>query len=99
MCPRTRVSDKRTFQAGVCGGLLIFGLCIASGQVNNYNSREATFNVDSRVVLVPATVLNRKGALVGGLSSDAFRITQDNTPRPIVSFWRGRLARVPRDHS
>ncbi len=45
-----------------------------------------TFAVDAPVVLVPTTVLDRKGAIVSGLASDAFLVTQDNVPQKITSF-------------
>src|SRR5579863_1066338 len=50
------------------------------------NNRAATFAVDAPVVLVPTTVMDRKGAIVVGLPSDAFQVTQDNVPQRITSF-------------
>jgi len=46
----------------------------------------AKFVSDSRVVLVPVTVTDRHGALVTGLSSQAFSLTQDEAPQRITSF-------------
>jgi Ca-activated chloride channel family protein len=46
----------------------------------------AQFKTDTRVVLVPTTVMNRKGAIVSGLTSDAFDVSQDNRPQQITSF-------------
>jgi Ca-activated chloride channel family protein len=45
-----------------------------------------TFAVDAPIVLVPTTVMDRKGAIVSGLASDAFLVTQDNVPQKITSF-------------
>ena len=45
-----------------------------------------SFTMNARVVLVPTTVMNRKGAIVTGLTPDAFEITQDNLRQQITSF-------------
>jgi Ca-activated chloride channel family protein len=45
-----------------------------------------TFAVEAPVVLVPTTVMDKKGAIVSGLPSDAFQVTQDNVPQQITSF-------------
>ena len=37
----------------------------------------ASFRADSRLVLVPVTVVDRRGAIVNGLTSDAFTLTED----------------------
>jgi VWFA-related protein len=44
------------------------------------------FRSDSNVVLVPATVLDRYGAAVNGLSRDAFDLTADRVTQPIAFF-------------
>ena len=46
----------------------------------------ADFTVDSKMVLVPVTVLDRQGATVSGLPRDTFVVSQDNTPQHIASF-------------
>jgi len=46
----------------------------------------ADFRADSKLVLVPVTVLDRRGAIVKGLSNDAFTVTEDGSQRPIRSF-------------
>jgi Ca-activated chloride channel family protein len=56
-----------------------------------FRSREnirprADFSSDARLVMVPATVMDRRGALVRGLSADSFVVSQDNSPQRIVSF-------------
>jgi Ca-activated chloride channel family protein len=50
------------------------------------NAHAATFAVDAPVVLVPTTVMDRRGAIVSGLPADAFLIAQDNVPQRISSF-------------
>ncbi len=47
---------------------------------------EARFRSDSRVVLVPVTVIDRRGAPLTGLTSTAFSVTQDNVPQRITTF-------------
>jgi Ca-activated chloride channel family protein len=44
------------------------------------------FNADAKMVLVPTTVMDRRGALVSGLRADAFSVIQDNVPQRIASF-------------
>lgn len=46
----------------------------------------ATFRADSRLVLVPVTVVDRRGAIVSGLTSDAFTLTEDGAPQDIRSL-------------
>jgi Ca-activated chloride channel family protein len=48
--------------------------------------RVAVFNADARMVLVPTTVIDRHGATVSGLRSDAFLVSQDNLPQRIATF-------------
>ncbi|HYA18218.1 MAG TPA: VWA domain-containing protein [Bryobacteraceae bacterium] len=45
-----------------------------------------TFRADSNLVLVPVTVLDRKGAVVEGLSAESFVVLQDSAPQKIASF-------------
>ena len=44
------------------------------------------FRADSTLVLVPVTVVDRRGAMVNGLSSDAFTLTEDGVRQQIRSF-------------
>jgi Ca-activated chloride channel family protein len=46
----------------------------------------AKFTSDSKVVLVPVTVTDRRNELVTGLSASAFTVLQDNNPQRITSF-------------
>jgi Ca-activated chloride channel family protein len=46
----------------------------------------ANFRADSRLVLVPVTVVDRRGAIVNGLTSDAFTLTEDGVRQEIRSL-------------
>lgn len=46
----------------------------------------ASFVTNSRLVLVPVTVIDRRGAFVNGLSREAFTLTEDGVPQQIWSF-------------
>ena len=46
----------------------------------------AIFRADSTLVLVPVTVVDRRGAIVNGLTSDAFTLTENGAPQQIRSF-------------
>ena len=65
--------------------LLWVSVAVAIAQVGD-NNHSPTFAVDAPVVLVPTTVMDRKGAIVSGLPSEAFSVTQDNVPQRISSF-------------
>lgn len=57
----------------------------AGGQ-NRLVSEASTFRADSTLVLVPITVVDRRGAIVNGLPSDAFTLTEDGVRQQIRSF-------------
>jgi Ca-activated chloride channel family protein len=57
-----------------------------AGAQNALVSEKQGFRVDSTLVLVPVTVVDRRGAIVNGLSGDAFTLTEDQVQRPICSF-------------
>ena len=44
------------------------------------------FRADGTLVLVPVTVIDRRGAIVNGLASDAFTLTEDGMRQPVRSF-------------
>lgn len=48
--------------------------------------RPTLFDAEVRIVLVPTTVMDRRGATVSGLRSDAFVVREDNLPQRIASF-------------
>jgi len=47
---------------------------------------KATFRADGTLVLVPVTVVDRRGAIVNGLASDAFTLTEDGVQQPLRAF-------------
>jgi Ca-activated chloride channel family protein len=66
-------------------------ICILlNGHLSTAQVREAStsakFNSSAQVVLVPTTVMNRKGEIVGGLTRESFQLSQDNAPQQIASF-------------
>src|ERR1019366_2674161 len=73
---------------GILAAMLSLAACGAplAAQIRDKVPEKAAFRVDSQMVLVSATVMDRKGMPVTGLRADSFSLTQDNAPRPIVSF-------------
>lgn len=49
-------------------------------------SEVPAFRADSSLVLVPITVVDRRGAVVNGLASDAFTLTEDGVRQQVRSF-------------
>jgi Ca-activated chloride channel family protein len=47
---------------------------------------EATFRADGTLVLVPVTVIDRRGAIVTGLASEAFTLTEDGVQQQLRAF-------------
>lgn len=71
-------------------GFLIAAIAIVSAWSAEAPKRAApesgTFRADSALVLVPVTVVDRRGAIVNGLADTAFTVTEDGSQRPIRSF-------------
>ena len=65
---------------------LLVVLALPSLGQSRDNTHSPTFTIDAPVVLVPTTVMDRHGAIVSGLPSDAFVVSQDNVPQHITSF-------------
>jgi Ca-activated chloride channel family protein len=69
---------------------MTFGLgTIAAVYSASAQSRPAggvAFRADSTLVLVPVAVVDRRGAIVNGLGSDAFTLTEDGVRQQIRSF-------------
>jgi VWFA-related protein len=49
--------------------------------------RRPDFQVSSGLVLVPVTVMDHRGANVGGLGKESFTVLDDGRPQPITSFY------------
>ena len=59
---------------------------IAGAQNLLPSTKAADFRADSKLVLVPVTVLDRKGATVNGLMPGPFTVLEDKIVQPIASF-------------
>jgi len=66
--------------------IIAIACLLPAGAQNLLVSKVSAFRADSALVLVPVTVLDRRGAIVNGLAGDAFTVTEDGVPRPIQSF-------------
>ena len=64
----------------------IFLSAMAFSAASNAQESVAVFNADARMVLVPTTVMDRRGATVSGLRPEDFAVSQDNLPQRISSF-------------
>jgi Ca-activated chloride channel family protein len=58
----------------------------AAGGLKDATQANATFRADGTLVLVPVTVVDRRGAIVNGLASDAFTLTEDGVRQPLRAF-------------
>src|ERR1035438_3182472 len=58
--------------------------CSAGAQTRP--ARDAAFRTDSTLVLVPVTVVDHRGAIVNGLASGAFTLTEDGVRQQVHSF-------------
>jgi len=74
---RHRLLSRRQFVAST-GGLLYAGLLLGR--------QEPTFSTDVRVVNVLATVRDKNGSLVHGLTKDDFTLSEDGRPQNIRYF-------------
>ena len=53
---------------------------------NGVTPEVPAFRADGTLVLVPVTVVDRRGAIVNGLASDAFTLTEDGVRQPVRAF-------------
>jgi Ca-activated chloride channel family protein len=73
------------------GGIIVVAMALASAAWSADAPKaaapaRANFRTDSTLVLVPVTVVDRRGAIVNGLAGGAFTVTEDGAQRPIRSF-------------
>jgi Ca-activated chloride channel family protein len=61
-------------------------LTCSAGAQTRLAPDSATFRTDSTLVLVPVTVVDHRGAIVNGLASDAFTLTEDGVRQQVHSF-------------
>jgi len=66
--------------------LAISGYLVGAAQPAVVISKSASFRSDAKLVLVPVTVVDRRGALVAAVPREAFTILEDKVSQPIVSF-------------
>jgi Ca-activated chloride channel family protein len=82
-----RLRKDRRIPAGTIAAVAIVVIAAArpaAGQ--NHFTPVSDFRADSSLVLVPTTVVDRRGAVVNGLSSAAFTLTEDGVRQQIRSF-------------
>ncbi len=64
----------------------VAALAVAGAWAQHQQEPRPEFSADSRLVVVPVTVIDRHGALRDGLSRDAFTILEDGVAQQIQSF-------------
>lgn len=72
--------------SGIVAAAVLAAAAGPAGGQSRIMPEGAAFRVDSPLVLVPITVLDRRGAIVNGLSSEAFTLTEDGVRQQIRSF-------------
>jgi Ca-activated chloride channel family protein len=83
---RTKLSRTLLKSALAAPALL---LCLlAAAALSTVAAQEPTIRVDVRLVSVFVNVTDRNGAIVGGLGSDDFFLTEDGRPQKIAVFER-----------
>lgn len=66
-----------------------FTMLLASNlraQANAKQDRPVALRADAKMILVPVTVMDRRGAFVGGLKETNFTLLDEKVPQKIVSF-------------
>lgn len=66
-------------------GFLPAACCLLTSATGQQLSRP-DFGVESRLVLVPVTVMDRRGSFVNGLPRDAFNVTEEGVAQQIRAF-------------
>ena len=70
-------------------------LIAVAAMVASLTAQEATFSVDTKLVVVNVTVKDKSGRLVTNLSANDFQIFEDNVPQKISVFERQELSMEP----
>ena len=76
------LSAGRTFAVAA---VALAATCSAGAQTRPARGA-AAFRTDSTLVLVPVTVVDHRGAIVNGLASEAFTLTEDGVRQQVHSF-------------
>jgi Ca-activated chloride channel homolog len=71
---------------GVVAGILMFTLAPTLRAQEATRSQSFALRADVKMILVPVTVMDRKGATVNGLGLSSFTVLDDKVPQKIVSF-------------
>jgi Ca-activated chloride channel family protein len=66
--------------------VVVIAVVRPAGGQNHFTPSAPDFRADSSLVLVPITVVDRRGAIVNGLSSAVFTLTEDGVRQEIRSF-------------
>lgn len=72
-------AGREAILVGIASIFFAFGINLAAQQ-------PAPFTAKANLVVVPAVVVDKKGATVGGLTQSDFTILEDGTPVPIETF-------------
>ena len=83
-----RLHRMNLFPAGrifAATAVAMAAVCSAGAQTRAARAA-AAFRSDSALVLVPVTVVDHRGAIVNGLASDAFTLTEDGVRQQVHSF-------------
>jgi Ca-activated chloride channel family protein len=67
---------------------MVFSLAILAIAAAVLPAQETTLRVDVKLVNIFVNVTDRNGAIVGGLSRDDFKVTEDGRPQQIAVFER-----------
>src|SRR4051795_10054182 len=78
----------RSRNAVSCGIVVALGCIGFTGPAQCSDTAKSTLRIESRLVLVPVTVTDRKGKSITDLRREQFQILDDSTPVEIVSFSR-----------
>jgi len=83
-----RLSKRKSFLADRLFAITIAAVAAAWPAVaqERFTREQPSFRADSTLVLVPITVVDRRGAIVNGLASDAFTLIEDGVQQQIRSF-------------
>lgn len=77
----------KAISAAACFAGTALAACAWAGEApRNVVAEAASFRAESTLVLVPVTVIDRRGAIVSGLEDSAFKVMEDGAERPIRSF-------------
>jgi len=71
---------------GLVTGMLVFTLAPNLHAQETARGRSFGFRADVKMILVPVTVMDRRGATVNGLELSSFTVLDDKVPQKIISF-------------